>query len=205
MGGPADDATLLWLVRHLELALGPLVFAFVCFAVLAASMSTGDALLHASGSMLVRDLCMGRLRLELESRAQVRTMRLGVVSFGRLAWSLFFPGLGSVKIVDLLLYAQALPMQFVQLVLLDMYWRRANRARHTGGWARARAWAASHSYSASAHRNSTPRGIRRTSTPASPRAQPILRAMLTAALTPQLPRTHPARFEPHAVAASPEE
>ncbi|NJK31584.1 MAG: sodium:solute symporter family protein, partial [Deltaproteobacteria bacterium] len=58
-GGPSDDSVLLWLIDLLRGEPGhPLLFAFVAFAVLAASMSTGDALLHAGGSILVRDVLL---------------------------------------------------------------------------------------------------------------------------------------------------
>ncbi|MCA9709382.1 MAG: sodium:solute symporter family protein [Myxococcales bacterium] len=152
-GGPADDSVLLWLVDRLAAgSLQPWVFAFVAFAVLAASMSTGDALLHAGGSILVRDVLLplerrpggprlrGVLRgLRLLPRGrspeaalgddpmlQTRVIRRLVVVLAVGSWSLLAATEGT-SIVDLLLLAYAVPLQFLPLVLLGLYWRRPGR------------------------------------------------------------------------------
>ncbi len=124
-GGPADDTVLLWMLERPELGgLGPAAFAFVAFAILAASMSTGDALLHAGGSIFVRDVVVGGLGVGLSDRAQTTAMRvcivgLGVVALGGLQLS------AGTSVVDLLLLAYAIPIQFLPLVLGGLYWRRA--------------------------------------------------------------------------------
>jgi solute:Na+ symporter, SSS family len=157
-GGPADDTVLLWLVDRLaDHPLHSLVFAFVAFAVLAASMSTGDALMHAGGSILVRDVLVpldrrpavvamvrwGRARRLLpapprphaplceDEAAQTRTMKalVAVMLLGGLA---MLGMAGGTSIVDLLLLAYAVPIQFLPLVLAGLYWRRAGRA--SGEW-----------------------------------------------------------------------
>src|SRR5690606_15690890 len=72
-GGPADDSVLLWLVDLVaDQPAYPLLFAFLAFAVLAASMSTGDALLHAGGSIAIRDVL-----LPIESRPLGRALIRG--------------------------------------------------------------------------------------------------------------------------------
>lgn len=125
-GAPRDETVLLWLVSQPSLG-GPEGWpaAFVAFAVLAASMSTGDALLHAGGSIAVRDVMIGGLGLALPEQAQTRWIRavilaMGLVGLGLLAladrWS----------VVDLLLLAFAIPIQFVPPTLLGLYWRRAS-------------------------------------------------------------------------------
>ncbi|MCX4245373.1 sodium:solute symporter family protein [Paraliomyxa miuraensis] len=157
-GGPTDDSVLLWLVDRLAgHALHPLLFAFVAFAILAASMSTGDALLHAGGSILVRDVILpierkrwvlasiGRLRawgalppvsrpdvpLREDEAGQTRAIKLLVVGLlGLCLWML--EGTGGTSIVDLLLLAYAVPLQFLPAVLLGLYWRRPGRA--AGEW-----------------------------------------------------------------------
>ncbi|EDM80875.1 pantothenate permease [Plesiocystis pacifica SIR-1] len=128
-GGPTDDSVLLWLVDRLSgHPLHPWMFAFVAFAVLAASMSTGDALLHAGGSMAVRDVLMPlrpSSQGELDGHQQTRIIRVFVVALAVLSWVVFAAG-GGLSIVDLLLLAFAIPIQFLPLVLLGLYWRRAN-------------------------------------------------------------------------------
>lgn len=130
-GSPRDETVLLWLVSLPEVG-GPGVFAAFCLAVLAASMSTGDALLHGGASIFVRDVLVGGAGARLTPRAQARLMRLCVAV-------LFALGLGMmvvaarVSIVDLLLLAYAVPVQFLPLVLGGLYWRRANRAAAEAG------------------------------------------------------------------------
>lgn len=157
-GGPADDTVLLWLVDRLAgHPLHSLVFAFVAFAVLAASMSTGDALMHAGGSILVRDVVLPLERVPLvagsiararawgllpapprpaaplstDEAGQTRAMKGFVVVM--LAVSLAMMGAAaSTSIVDLLLLAYAVPIQLLPLVLAGLYWRRAGR--RSGEW-----------------------------------------------------------------------
>lgn len=125
-GGPADDTVLLWMLEHPGLGDTRLVFAFVTLAVLAASMSTGDALLHAGGSILVRDVIVGGLGRSLDDRTQTRAMRVVVVAMGVAALAVMQLA-GDTSIVDLLLLAYAIPIQFLPLTLAGLYWRRANR------------------------------------------------------------------------------
>ncbi len=161
-GGPADDSVLLWLVDLMSgHAAHPLLFAFVAFAILAASMSTGDALLHAGGSVLVRDVLLptadrGWARavvrvarrwrvlppapvpdapLRDDERGQTRAIRVVIVLLALVSWGMF--GLiDSLSIVDLLLLAYTVPIQFLPLVLAGLLWRRAGRWGAEGGlWA----------------------------------------------------------------------
>ena len=153
-GAPADDSVLMWLVGLVDgHPLHPWLFAGVAFAVLAASMSTGDALLHAGGSILIRDVLvpldgrpLGRAVLRFARRlrvlprpandapapslrdddaGQTRAMRLVVVGLALVSWLLLDVG-GGRSIVDLLLLAFAIPIQFLPLVVGGLYSRRAN-------------------------------------------------------------------------------
>lgn len=130
-GGPADDSVLLWVTRLPDVqaafgSVGPLASALVSFAVLAASMSTGDALLHAGSSIAVRDVLVGGLGRALSDRAQTAVMRVSVLGLG-LGALVALSLVGDSSVVDLLLLAFAIPIQFLPLVLLGLYWRRANR------------------------------------------------------------------------------
>jgi len=158
-GGPADDGVLMWLVDLLEGEPGHAwLVAFVAFAVLAASMSTGDALLHAGGSILVRDVVLaiesrpfGRglvralrrsrvlprpaepsLALRQDDAGQTRAIRVTIVALSLLAFVVLEVA-GGTSIVDLLLLAYAVPLQFLPIVLLGLYWRRANRVGAQAG------------------------------------------------------------------------
>ncbi|MCH9680615.1 MAG: sodium:solute symporter family protein [Deltaproteobacteria bacterium] len=152
-GGPADDSVLLWLVDLLaHHPVHSLLFAFVAFAILAASMSTGDALLHAGGSILVRDVLLpwshgsaGRRWIERardrsilptppqpgaplaeDERGQTRGIRLVDVGLAVVSWGMLGV-IDSVSIVDLLLLAYTVPIQFLPLVLAGLYWPRASQ------------------------------------------------------------------------------
>jgi len=125
-GGPHDDSVLLWIVARPELGDTTLLVGIVAFAVLAASMSTGDALLHAGASIAVRDVLVGALRLRLSDGVQTAVMRWLVVGIAVFVLAIF-EAAGRTSIVDLLLLAYAVPIQFLPLTLAALYWPRANR------------------------------------------------------------------------------
>ena len=124
-GAPRDERVLLWLVGHPSLVGGELMMACFSLAVLAASMSTGDALLHGGSSILVRDVLIKGAGLRLGERAQTWALRGAVVALGVLGLGMMSLA-GSWSLVDLLLLAYAVPVQFVPISLLGLYWRRAN-------------------------------------------------------------------------------
>lgn len=130
-GAPRDESVLLWLVSRPEVG-GPGMFAAFCLAVLAASMSTGDALLHGGASIVVRDVLVGGLGVQLSPRAQVRVMRAGVLVLFALGLVMMVVA-SKWSIVDLLLLAYAVPVQFLPPVMLGLYWRRANRTAAEAG------------------------------------------------------------------------
>ena len=127
-GGPTDDSVLLWLVDRVSGTPGyTLMFAFVAFAILAASMSTGDALLHAGGSILVRDVLVPlRPTLRDDEAGQTKVIRAFVAVLALASWAML-AGAGGTSIVDLLLLAYAVPIQFMPLVMATLYWRSATR------------------------------------------------------------------------------
>jgi SSS family solute:Na+ symporter len=145
-GGPSDDGVLFWLTGlPRELATrgglaGPswlaaslvwasehgVLLAAVTFAVLAASMSTGDALLHAGGAVLVRDVIMLGFGRPLDPDTQQRLMRAAIVGLAVVAW-VALAAVESTSVVDLLLLAYAVPIQFLPLTLVGLLWPRANR------------------------------------------------------------------------------
>ncbi len=131
-GGPADDTVLLWMLQHPSLGDTSMLFALVAFAILAASMSTGDALLHAGGSIAVRDVLVRGLGYPMSEAAQTRAMRTVVIGLAGLA-AVGLSLAASISVVDLLLLAYAVPIQFLPLTLAGLYWRRANRVGAAAG------------------------------------------------------------------------
>jgi SSS family solute:Na+ symporter len=103
------------------------LFACMAFALLAASMSTGDALLHAGGSIAIRDVLIGGFGARLDTRAQTFAMRICIVVLAAAALVVFIVGGEDMSVVDLLLLAYSVPIQFLPLTLAGLYWRRANR------------------------------------------------------------------------------
>lgn len=133
-GGPAKDTVLLWLVDHEAIGAGPVIAALVAFAVLAASMSTLDALLHAGGSVLVRDLGVRVLGWQIGGREETRRMKLAIAVLALSAWL----GLGvaeRVSVFDLLLIGYDFIVQFVPVLYLGVLWRGANRVGAISGLA----------------------------------------------------------------------
>jgi SSS family solute:Na+ symporter len=99
------------------------VVGLFCAGALAASMSSGDAIAHASASILVRDGLVTGLGRDLDSRSQRRVIRWFVLLVMLAAYSLALSG-GST-LVGLLLYAYGPIVQFMPAVVAAMYVRRA--------------------------------------------------------------------------------
>jgi len=127
-GAPTDERVLLWLVGHpllLDGALGGgMMLALFSLAVLAASMSTGDSLLHGGASIFVRDVLMRGFGVALGERAQTWALRGAVLVLGVLGLVLTSMA-ARWSLVDLLLLGYAVPVQFLPLALFGLYWRRA--------------------------------------------------------------------------------
>ncbi len=132
-GGPATDQVLFWLAElpGLEGA-STWIGAFLAFAVLAASMSTLDALLHASGAVLVRDLWVGGLGRKLDPSRQPAMMRVAIVVTAALAFMGVASGI-ELSLVDLLLLGYDFIVQFVPVIFIGLFWRGANRVGAVAG------------------------------------------------------------------------
>ncbi len=115
------DAILPTILTSLELP--AVVIGLFCAGALAASMSTGDAILHAAGSVLVRDLYKPLLRPELEDAAQTRLIRILVVAVGLVAY--YFAVISELDLVLLLLLSYGFLAQLFPVLLATFFWRRA--------------------------------------------------------------------------------
>jgi Na+/proline symporter len=60
-----------------------------------------------------------------DDHAQTRAMRVVVVILALVSW-LLLASAGGTSVVDLLLLAYAIPIQFLPVVMFGLYWKRAN-------------------------------------------------------------------------------
>ena len=105
----------------LETGLPAVVVGLFCAGALSASMSTGDALLHASASVVVQDSVTQYV--DLDDRAQRRLMRAIVVLTGAVAY--YFALDPASSLVELLAAAYGIISQLAPPVVAAMYWKRA--------------------------------------------------------------------------------
>ncbi len=119
------DAILPTIVTSAQVGLPPLIVGLFCAGALAASMSTGDALLHACGAVAVKDL-WGNVRPGLPDAAERRWIRILVIAFGALAYLLAV--VARISLVDLLLLSYGFVAQLFPLTVVTFLWARATRA-----------------------------------------------------------------------------
>lgn len=120
---PVPPASADFIMPHmiLETGLPALVVGLFCAGALAASMSTGDAILHGGASIAVEDGV--RPFMSLSEVAQRRLMRVLVVALGALAYYLAI--VQERSLVWLLLTAYGVIDQLAPPVYAALYWRRA--------------------------------------------------------------------------------
>ncbi len=124
---PDPDSILPFMILRTQLP--AFVVGLFCAGALSASMSTGDALLHASASVVVED---GILQfVSLDDRVQRMLMRVLVLLTGAAAYVLALnPG---ASLVQLLATAYGIVSQLAPPVLAALYWRRATTAGVVAG------------------------------------------------------------------------
>jgi len=106
--------------------LSPVVVGLFCAGALAASMSSGDAIAHATASILVRDGWVTALRRPLSAARERSSIRVLLVVVMVASYSLAVLYKGSL--VALLLYAYGPIVQFAPAVYATLFWRRATGA-----------------------------------------------------------------------------
>ncbi|MGI9625224.1 MAG: sodium:solute symporter family protein [Longimicrobiales bacterium] len=126
-GPDQPDFILPFLILRTELP--ALVVGLFCAGALSASMSTGDALLHASASVVVED---GVQPFHpLDDATQRRLMQVLVVVVGAVAY--WFALDEDSSLVTLLLTAYGIICQFMPSMVAAMYWSRATTAGVAAG------------------------------------------------------------------------
>lgn len=117
------DSILPHVLTQLELPV--VIIGLVCAGTLAASMSSGDAILHSAASIGVRDgishLLPDRLKSDLYERNMIRAL---VIIISLIAF--YFAVISDVPIVNLLLGSYGGVAQIFPIVFAMFYWRRAN-------------------------------------------------------------------------------
>jgi SSS family solute:Na+ symporter len=115
---PVPDQVLPHILMNLQLP--GLVVGLFCAGAVAASMSSGDAIAHASASILVRDgwvTALGRRLGQREERAAIRLVVVAVM-VGAYVLAVQFEG----TLVNLLLYAYGPIAQLMPALLATLYW-----------------------------------------------------------------------------------
>ena len=113
----------------LDVQLPLLVVGLFCAGALSASMSTGDAVLHATASVAVEDGI--KPFVPMDDRLQRQLIRLVVVLAGIVAY--FFAIAEGLSLVLLLLTSYGVIVQLAPTVLAALFWRRATTAGALAG------------------------------------------------------------------------
>lgn len=117
------DSILPHVLTQLELPV--IIVGLVCAGTLAASMSSGDAILHSAASIGVRDGLSHILPERFQTDKQERYLiRILVIIISLVAY--YFAVISDVPIVALLLGSYGGVAQIFPLVFAMFYWRRAN-------------------------------------------------------------------------------
>ena len=115
-----------------QVELSPILVGLVCAGTLAASMSSGDAILHAAASIGICDgaarLAPGVLKNDRRQRFWIRVL---VVLLALVAY--YFAVVSKLDIVSLLLVAYGGIAQLFPIVFAAFYWPRATRAGALAG------------------------------------------------------------------------
>lgn len=119
------DAILPTIVTSALVGLPPVVVGLFCAGALAASMSTGDALLHAAGSIAVKDLWCNLRPGALTDDEQRRWIRILVIAIGAIAYGLAV--VAQISLVQLLLLSYGFVAQLFPLTVATFLWPRVTR------------------------------------------------------------------------------
>ncbi|MGD8427223.1 MAG: sodium:solute symporter family protein [Balneolaceae bacterium] len=115
-----------------QLDLPVIIIGLVCAGTLAASMSSGDAILHSAASIGIRDGLAHFLPKHLNTDHKQRYyIRILVIIISLVAY--YFAVISDVPIVNLLLGSYGGVAQIFPLVFCMFYWRRANGAGALAG------------------------------------------------------------------------
>ena len=133
---PSSDFILPFMILNADLP--AIVVGLFCAGALSASMSTGDALMHAAASVTVEDGI--RPFATLSDQQQRRMIQAFVIILGAVAYS--FAIREDVSLVVLLLTSYGIICQLAPPIVAALYWSRATTAGVIAGFAAGSATAA---------------------------------------------------------------
>ncbi len=115
-----------FILPHMILStnVAPVVVGLFCAGALAASMSTGDAMLHAAASIYVQDMHRRVIDRDLGDHARRRLIRVTAVLVG--VASFYIAVNTRMSLVALLLSAYGAIVQLAPITVAAFFWRRAN-------------------------------------------------------------------------------
>ena len=122
-----------FILPHMILAMdiAPVVVGLFCAGALAASMSTGDAMLHASASIYVQDLHRKVFNRGLSDHGRTRLIRIVAVLVGIAAY--YIAVNTQMSLVALLLAAYGAVVQLAPITVATFFWKRATAAGAIAG------------------------------------------------------------------------
>ncbi len=115
----------------LSMDIAPVIVGLFCAGALAASMSTGDALLHATGSVYVQDMHYKVFQPEMTDHNRRNLIRYAALLAGVLAYIVAIRT--EMSLVSLLLAAYGAVVQLAPLTVAAFFWRRATAAGALSG------------------------------------------------------------------------
>lgn len=118
------DTILPFMLRHAGLS--PWLAGLACAGTLAASMHTGDAIMHAAGTVGVRDGIGVLYRRQLSDKQERRLIQLLVLIVTAIAY--YFAVVSHISLVALLLASYGAVAQIFPILIATFYWPRATRA-----------------------------------------------------------------------------
>jgi len=123
------DSILPYILMQLELP--AIVIGLFCAGALAASMSSGDAILHSAASVGVRDGISPLLKNPLSDKNERLLIQISVLVISLIAY--LFAVVIDVSIVALLLGSYGGVAQIFPVIFAMFYWRRATKAGALAG------------------------------------------------------------------------
>jgi solute:Na+ symporter, SSS family len=117
------DTILPFMLRHAGLS--PWLAGLACAGTLAASMHTGDAIMHAAGTVGIRDGVGVLYRGQLSDTLERRLIQILVLVITAVAY--YFAVVSKVSLVALLLASYGAVAQIFPILIATFYWPRATR------------------------------------------------------------------------------
>ncbi|MEZ4700038.1 MAG: sodium:solute symporter family protein [Rhodothermales bacterium] len=122
-GVSPSDTILPHILMQDSIGLSGVIVGLVCAGTLAASMSTGDAILHAAASIAIRDGVRPWLRSPMSDHRERAWIRALIVVIGVVAY--YFAVASDIEIVQLLVGSYGGVAQIFPLIFAAFYWPRA--------------------------------------------------------------------------------